>query len=61
MEAKGVAAGEEPRREMKADSGARADEKVEEAVQTEKKEEYRLMWQGPDSLVLQRHSATEGW
>lgn len=39
MGAKGVAAGEEPRREMEADSGARADGKVE--VQIEKKEEYR--------------------
>lgn len=39
MGAKGVAAGEELRREMEADSGARADEKVE--VQIERKEECR--------------------
>ncbi len=41
MGVRGVAAGEEPRREMEADSGAQTDEEVEEEeeVQIEKKEE----------------------
>lgn len=35
MGARGVVAGEEPRREMEVDSGAQADEEVEEKVEEE--------------------------